>query len=563
MDELYSYGLANSEYLPFMHFGESSYDVQDWMLEYEAGENLIDLVRNAFKDYRILKNAHFSIKNTEIYSAYLTARANSQDVYTTTWVSGQDYVDYITASDTNRFNYASVYYNQRGDVHPPLFYILLHTICSFFPGVFSKWFGIGINMAAILATVCMLYHIGKKHIGGELYALVLSAVYGLSVAGISTGIFIRMYALLTLMTVTSFGIHLSILRDREIKGHKGVLFAVTILGFLTHYYYVIFAIFTAIVIGIVFLIHKKWSELLKYIALLAAAACTGLIIWPFAISHVFSGYRGISSLNILMNCSFSKYNLDYVRGLIQNMCLNGAGWVMPMLVLICVGSVVSAVIVKKKRGLMPPGDTSDETFKKNVPEILALTVVPVGAYICLVAQIVPFLTERYFMCVFPFVLAIALMLGFVAGKVWDDIAIRKENKWKPSVVTLILTGAFLLAMNNAAVHTPTNLFTGGQETVKVPDNTDCVYVLPDGDWNESAEDTNILAQCRQVAIVYQSNLDILSGYEYREGTNVMVCIQKGLDEESVLDKVKDALSLETLSKQQLQDSNTFYRFILK
>ena len=28
------------------------------------------------------------------------------------------------------------------DVHPPLFYIVLHTICSCFSGSFSKWFGI-------------------------------------------------------------------------------------------------------------------------------------------------------------------------------------------------------------------------------------------------------------------------------------------------------------------------------------------------------------------------------------------------------------------------------------
>ena len=39
LDEIYSYGLANSEYLPFMHFGESGYGVKDWMLEYGAGES--------------------------------------------------------------------------------------------------------------------------------------------------------------------------------------------------------------------------------------------------------------------------------------------------------------------------------------------------------------------------------------------------------------------------------------------------------------------------------------------------------------------------------------------
>ena len=55
VDEVYSYGLANSEYLPFMHFGAHDYNVRDWMMEYGPGESLSDLFRNTGKDYRILK----------------------------------------------------------------------------------------------------------------------------------------------------------------------------------------------------------------------------------------------------------------------------------------------------------------------------------------------------------------------------------------------------------------------------------------------------------------------------------------------------------------------------
>lgn len=167
VDELYSYGLANSEYLPFMHFGESGYDVKDWMIEYGAGESLIDLFRNLAKDFKLLKECDFRLKDSVIYQDYLTAQANSADTRTTTWVSGQDYIDYLAVSDSNTFNYASVYYNQRGDVHPPLYYILLHTVCSIFQGLFSKWFGLAVNFAALLLTVWMLYRMVSRYLGGQ------------------------------------------------------------------------------------------------------------------------------------------------------------------------------------------------------------------------------------------------------------------------------------------------------------------------------------------------------------------------------------------------------------
>lgn len=92
VDELYSYGLANSEYLPFLHFGEGGYDVKDWMLEYGAGESLGDLFRNLVKDFKLLRECGFRFKDSVIYKDYLTAQANSADTRTTTWVSGQTYI---------------------------------------------------------------------------------------------------------------------------------------------------------------------------------------------------------------------------------------------------------------------------------------------------------------------------------------------------------------------------------------------------------------------------------------------------------------------------------------
>ena len=75
VDEIWSYGLANSNYHPFLY--------SDGALEHG-------------------------------------------------WVNGEYFKNYVVADETHRFDYGSVFYNQKMDVHPPLFYIVLHTICSFF-----------------------------------------------------------------------------------------------------------------------------------------------------------------------------------------------------------------------------------------------------------------------------------------------------------------------------------------------------------------------------------------------------------------------------------------------
>lgn len=62
--------------------------------------------------------------------------------YKNEWRPGSDYYDLLTVSADNTFNYKQVYINQTNDVHPPLYYFVIHTVSSFFPLQFSKWFGI-------------------------------------------------------------------------------------------------------------------------------------------------------------------------------------------------------------------------------------------------------------------------------------------------------------------------------------------------------------------------------------------------------------------------------------
>ncbi len=548
VDEIYSYGLANSEYLPFMHFGEIEYGVKDWMLEYGAGESLGDLFRNLVKDFQILKECDFQFRESVIYEDYVIAQANSSDTRTTTWVSGQAYQDYIAVSESNTFNYASVYYNQRGDVHPPLYYIILHTICSVFQGIFSKWFALSINIVVLLLTTMMLYKMVKEYLGGETAALAAAGGYGLSCGFMNTAVWLRMYALLTLMVVIVCYVHLKIAgEDFRCKGkNRRYLILAVLCGFLTHYYFVLYAIGIAMVFTIWMLVRKKWRETISYLLTLAGSAAAGLCIWPYAIRHVFKGYQGTQALDVIREGEFYYIKIKLMFQQIMAQVYGGQWWIL----VLCLCAAAGIVIWKKvrKKGSSLP-------FGKGM-----LVTVPIVFYVVVVAQIVPMLVERYVMCTFPFwILFVVVSIAFVLRELRESGSITE--KWANRV--LLLSGVLLFALNNCYLREPAGLYHGEQELVKVPENTDCVYVLSDGDWNQSAIDSTILAQCRNVGLVYVSEISILAeDYEYQKGDYVMVAIQKDMEVEEVYTEVIDMLGLTGLHQVDVQEGATAIRFLL-
>ncbi|MBQ7776662.1 MAG: hypothetical protein IJ379_12155 [Lachnospiraceae bacterium] len=557
VDEIYSFGLANSEYLPFMHFGESGYDVKDWMLEYGAGESFGQLFRNLWKDFQILKEYNFDFYCTPIYEAYRVAQANSADTKTTTWVSGQDYQNYVTVSPENTFNYASVYYNQRGDVHPPFFYMLLHTICSIFQGSFSKWYGLVLNMVFLLLTLGMLYKMCREFCGGEKLALAVVASYVFSYGFVTTAMYIRMYAMLTFFVVWSCYLHLELLEADFCMTGKRVrrLVLVTLLGFYTHYYYVLYAIGVAAVCCVIAFVRKHYKSLFRYIFTMAGSAIIGLCIWPFAVKHVFSGYRGRGSLQSLTQVEYYFLKIKLMISQIFNPSLGGKlMWLVVLLVL-------AGIVLLYTKG------------KKVKPGRVCVIYIPIVFYSIMVSQIVPFYTDRYVMCVYPFViLAFVSCVYYIVRVLCGEVTLpklaglqKRLGKHKEGMlnVTLLLAFGLLFLNNNYIKNMPGYLFPLGQETVEIPAHTDGVYVLPDGHWNETAEESSIMAKCDRVAVVYESNLPILGpDYVYETGDTLMVCIQKNLDTQAVLEKVQTVLKTEHLQVVSEDNSGNFVRIML-
>lgn len=126
---------------------------------------------------------------------------------TGSWISGKAFSDYLTAKG-HAHEYLNVYENQIADVHPPLYYLFMHAVCSAFQNPpFTKWTGIGLNLFffsltqfGLLLLSARLLSDGEKP---ELTppALLPGLLYGLSAGAASGVVFIRMYAMMTMWAV--------------------------------------------------------------------------------------------------------------------------------------------------------------------------------------------------------------------------------------------------------------------------------------------------------------------------------------------------------------------------
>ena len=162
------------------------------------------------------------------------------------WVDGEYFKNYVVADEAHRFDYGSVFYNQKMDVHPPLFYIVLHTICSCFSGSFSKWFGIIPNIFIMeLQRYWCFFGVRKYPETGRYSPGSVWIFWGFSIGAVSNVMFIRMYMLLTLWVIASVYLHsCMIVENRQNFRKLAALLLVTFLGFFTQYYFAIIGTFS-------------------------------------------------------------------------------------------------------------------------------------------------------------------------------------------------------------------------------------------------------------------------------------------------------------------------------
>lgn len=209
------------------------------------------------------------------------------------WYENGETIHILSAE--NGFQFGQVMLNNKGDVHPPVYYFVIHFLSVIFSGSCSKWIGLGANWIFAVVSIIVLYVLMKQITGKRLIAIGACLIYISSPAVISTNMFLRMYCMFSMWVILF--VYLSFLLDKRAEQEKKwylyvLLGAVTFSGFLTQYYFAVFCVIFTFLYCLYKLFTKQWKKCIPYVGSLMAAVVVATLFWKTWIRHMFSGYLG-------------------------------------------------------------------------------------------------------------------------------------------------------------------------------------------------------------------------------------------------------------------------------
>lgn len=238
------------------------------------------------------------------YTPFLTT-IKQGDIVDTTF-SHKELVDYLTTSEEDAFSYNSVFYNQMKDVHPPLFYVVLHTVSSVFPKTFSKWIGLGLNLLYFLITLLLMNNLSKQLFHNRFISGLMIVLYGCTSYALSNVVFIRMYMLSTMLTVALASLVLQILKTDKWSNY--ILSCIVVCaGLLTHYFFVFYAFFISAFLVIYLLYQKEYKKAVKSSIFLVLGVIAFVAIFPTCLQHITAKTGGgTTSAEYISSFSFHR-----------------------------------------------------------------------------------------------------------------------------------------------------------------------------------------------------------------------------------------------------------------
>lgn len=203
------------------------------------------------------------------------------------WIDAHILKENYAVEKYDRFNYAAVYYHQRCDVHPPLYYFAVHTVSSLFPGTYSNMYTMSINLFALFLADIIMISLFKLLYGGGGYGIV--PMFFLMSMGTMRFLFTwaRMYMLLFVFCAWYLYIHARLLKFHWRRADLLQMAACIVLGTLTHYYFYVYAGMLTLLVLFDLIWRRQRRELLRYLYFGIVGILTSWIVYPWVLFHIF------------------------------------------------------------------------------------------------------------------------------------------------------------------------------------------------------------------------------------------------------------------------------------
>ncbi len=454
----------------------------------------------------------------------------------------KDYViNYMTLTPNNYLNLKAIYMNQAHDNHPPVFYTLVHFSSIILGGQFNKYTAFIVNIIAFIFSCIILKKI-LKLLNKENLVIPSLILYGLSMGTISMVIFQRMYMLLTVFIMLYFYLNLKLYKNKfEFNRKLNIQLGITtILGFLTQYFFAIYAFFIFIIMIIEMIRQKKNKKnIMRYFMLHVIYAIIGIFLFVPSIKHLLFSDRGLTNLT---NDSYFEHAFTYLKHLSYAFSINNESTVLMITILLAFIACVIGVCIKNK-----------ERF------IILITFIPSVFYFLIAVKMTSFQELRYIMAVIPFVI---LTLFFILD---TFINIKFKN------IIFIVISIFLVIIG-IIFSKPKFLYERYQNALNIANENSqksFVYVY-DNIFNHMQSVPEMMIYEKTLIINY--NKDELKYIIEDESINnegsFILSIKTYMDNQKIIDEVKQNSNFKNVTllyegEKTSQDTNNNYYLVTK
>lgn len=445
--------------------------------------------------------------------------------------SEEPFLEYLTVDKEHRFDYQNVWENQSQDVHPPLYYALLHTVCSLFPGTFSKWYAGSINILFALSTLFVLRKLVLQLTdNNEKIRNVISILFVLSSGILSAISFFRMYilamflvTLLTYLLVKEIGIWKF---DLNFYVKLGL---VALFSALTHYYCIVFTVFICAIFCVILLLNKRvWPAVGVIITGILSGAST-YRIFPHMLYHMFGGYRGTEAANNLNQSADEFWNR--IKNFFNIVDAEIFGNVLEYVSVALLFTLILYYVFEKQchshNGIKQHIYDSCECMTNIMLMRYCLIFIPIGMYFLIVSKMAAYITDRYMFPIYAsamggfFCLTIIFLQQIFKNKILVTvisvfISIIIINEWKE------INWPYLSKESVALI-----------EMSKKQEKVDCLYIY-DSDWKMQPSFMEV-RNYNSVTFVQNSNLEVLPSLEIIDNKEMMLLVTA--DSDKILEEV--------------------------
>lgn len=334
---------------------------------------------------------------------------SNEDIYDQ-WNDNEYYQDYLSISKDEALDFSPVYNNQKNDVHPPFYYLLLRIASTITLDSFSKWTGIGLNILIFIISSIIIYLISNKVFKNKIYAVLIVLINGFTLASVETTIFIRMYALNALNLLIITYLHIMFINKEDLTLKQLIPMSIfIIIGSLTHYYYLVYLFVLYAIYMSKFIFRKNIKNAVKYTAMMVISALISLAIFPYSFVHIFMGYRGTGAISKLEKTEQIWNSLRSYLDILNNNVFNGT-----LTFIIIIALIVLAYKIIKNRKVV---------FEVKNKELIVI-LIPTIVYFTIISIVSPYQEIRYIMPICPLII---ISIFYIIKVILEKVFSRKTT----------------------------------------------------------------------------------------------------------------------------------------